>query len=96
MVSESSVEKKQKANLGRNDSSSSSSTDENDFRRPVHKKFHLFGRHKSLHAALGGGKRTFPKLVFLLDHVHYLVFNLNGPLKFESTVCFSPIYIILS
>ncbi|XP_009793495.1 reticulon-like protein B2 [Nicotiana tabacum] len=56
MVSESSVEKKQKANLGRNDSSSSSSTDENDFRRPVHKKFHLFGRHKSLHAALGGGK----------------------------------------
>lgn len=63
MVSESSVEKKQKANLGRNDSSSSSSTDENDFRRPVHKKFHLFGRHKSLHAALGGGKRTFPQLL---------------------------------
>lgn len=96
MVSESYMENKQKA-VARNDSSSSSSsTDENDFRHPVHKKFHLFGRHKSLHAALGGGKRTFPKLVFLLDHVHYLVFNLNGPLKFESTVCFSPIYIILS
>ncbi|MCD7468740.1 hypothetical protein HAX54_007168 [Datura stramonium] len=60
IVSESTVENKQKALNHNNDSSSSSSSSsstDDDFRRPVHnKKIHLFDRHIPLHAALGGGK----------------------------------------
>ncbi|KAK4376152.1 hypothetical protein RND71_006829 [Anisodus tanguticus] len=56
IVTESTVENKQKV-LNHNDSSSSSSSTDNDLKRPVHnKKIHLFDRHKPLHTALFGGK----------------------------------------
>lgn len=60
IVSESTLENKQKA----------SNHNDDDSRRLAqnNKKIHLFNRHKTIHSALGGGKCMFSQIL----HVHFL------------------------